>query len=121
MTISGSAVSHTATGTIVLAAIMLGGCTTVYEGKYAHDAGWREAIIQKVGNASEIETPQFSDCRKSMPTHQLAATRFALVTFKHMGRSQMRVVPLQAGGPATVGAMVYMNAVDCSLPMAPRR
>ena len=106
---------------LILGVFTLSGCATIYEGKYAFEDGWREAVIQKVGSASEIATPQFSDCRENLSPQQLAATRFALVAYQRMGRTQRNVVPLRANDTPTAGHAVYMNVTDCNAPLMRRR
>jgi hypothetical protein len=114
------ATSGLAWGWMLLMAAALSGCATRYEGKYAHEDGWREAVIQKIGGASDIATPQFSDCRDNLSAQQLAATRFALVAYRRMGRTQRNVVPLLPNDPSTAGQAVYMNVADCNAPLVAR-
>lgn len=105
---------------LTLGIITLSGCTTLYEGKYAFEDGWREAVIQKIGSASEIATPQFSDCRENLSPQQVSATRFALVAYRRMGRMQRNVVPLRANDTPMAGQTVYMNVADCNAPLMHR-
>lgn len=95
-------------------------CTTVYEGKYEFNDGWREGVIQQIGSASDIAVPQFSDCRENLSAQQLATTRFALVAYRRMGRMQRNVVPLQANDVSSAGQAVYMNVADCKAKLVAR-
>ncbi len=114
------AVSPSAWGCLILGVVTLSGCATIYEGKYAFEDGWREAVIQKIGSASEIATPQFSDCRENMTQQQLAATRFALVSYRRMGRLQRSVVPLRESDAPITGQAVYVNVADCNARLVSR-
>ncbi len=114
------AISPSARAWLILMAAVLSGCATSYEGKYAYADGWREAVIQKIGNASEIAMPQFSDCRENLSAQQLATTRFALVAYRRMGRMQRNVVALQTNDVSAIGQAVYVNVADCNAPLLAR-
>ena len=90
------------------------GCTTLYEGKYDFSEGWREAQVIRVAKASQIETPQFSDCRQKFPLQQDANTQFVLLSYKHLGRSRNRVVQSPQDLDLQTDEFVYMNVKTCA-------
>ncbi len=108
-------------GASLIAALSATGCALVYEGKYDWYDGWREAQVVQIGSATEIEMPQFSDCRKQMTPQQLATSRFAVLSYMHMTRKRHRVVPLQLGRAVAVGDQVYMQITSCDGPLVPRK
>lgn len=114
------AVSPSAWGCLILGVVTLSGCATIYEGKYAFEDGWREAVIQKIGSASEIATPQFSDCRENMTQQQLGVSQFALVSYRRMGRLQRSAVPLRKSVSPIAGQVVYVNVTDCDARLVSR-
>lgn len=108
-------------GAALLVSAVAAGCSTIYEGKYSFADGWREGEIELVGTAASLPTPQFSDCRKSMPAQQLQAGQFAVVKFTRLGRTQRRVVPLLSdSSKLRPGALVYMDVSDCTVPLVRR-
>lgn len=98
----------------------LSGCTTVYEGKYDFSEGWREAKVIQIERASEIVTPQFSDCRVDAMPHHLASDKFIVLSYKHLNRLRKRVVPFGPNDGARAEDLVYMNVTHCQSPLIPR-
>lgn len=82
----------------------------------SHGRGWREAEVLQIGTASEINKPQFSECRDKVSSQQLASGKFALVSYSHMTRKRRRVVPMQPGASFQPGDAAYMNVASCSVP-----
>lgn len=103
-----------------ISALMLGGCTTVYEGKYNFSDGWREAQVVQIASASEIEKSQFSDCRENSLPQQLSVDKFIVLSYKHMNRPRKRVIPFEPSEGVRPGDLVYMNVGSCDIPLAPR-
>ncbi len=103
-----------------ISALMLVGCATVYEGKYNFSDGWREAQVVQIANASEIEKPQFSDCRKNLLPQQLSVDKFIVLSYKHMSHRRKRVIPFGPSEGVRPGDLVYMNVGSCDIPLAPR-
>lgn len=99
----------------------LWGCTTVYEGRYDWQDGWREARVLQVAGADEIKYQRFSDCRPSVSSEELASSRFAVLLYEHMGHARHRVVPLPTGDPLKKDDLVYMNLRSCYTPLARRK
>ncbi|MDI1268056.1 MAG: hypothetical protein PSV40_03000 [Polaromonas sp.] len=105
---------------VCLSAFALAGCATVYEGKYDFADGWREAKVIQIGHASEIPTPQFSDCRDAALPQQLATDKFVVLSYRHLNRPRKRVVPLRPSSGVRVDELVYMNVTDCDRSLEPR-
>lgn len=104
-----------------LSLLALAGCaSTIYEGKYGWSEGWRKAEVIAVQTAAEMERPSFYTCVRNASPEQLATTRFAVVKYLQMSRTQQRAVPLQPGDIAAVGEAVYINATNCSTPLVHR-
>ncbi len=100
----------------LLAAAALSGCaSSIYEGKYAWDDGWRRAAVVRVGQASELGGRHFSDCRYKMMPEQLASfNRFVVVSFPYMSRQRRGVVPLAANAAEPKPRdLVYANVRLC--------
>ena len=101
-----------------LGLLALAGCaSTPYEGKYAWEEGWRKGEVVAVQTAAEMVRPRFFTCVRQASAEQLASTKFAVVKYRQMSRSQRRAVPLQPGDTAAVGERVYINAGDCNTPL----
>gem|GEM_PF-1495204 len=103
--------------------LMLGalqGCTTVYEGRYDWQDGWREAQVLQVASAYGIKHERFSDCRATVSPEERASSRFAVLLYMHMARSRHRVVPLPTGDTFAKGEFVYMNLRSCHTPLVRR-
>lgn len=92
------------------------GCaSSVYEGTYAWDDGWRKATVVRVGQASELGSRHFADCRFKLDRSQFSATdRFVVVSFTDMNRQRLGVLPVAASGPEPIpGETVYANVRRC--------
>jgi len=100
--------------------LALTGCASTDQSPYAWSQGWRKAEVLAVQTAAEMERPGFSSCVRSASSHQLATTRFAVVKYRQMSRTQRRAVPLQAGEKVAPGDAVYVKADDCSTPIVHR-
>ena len=104
-----------------LALFTLGGCASVvYEGKYPWSDGWRSAEVVAVQTAAEMERPRFHKCVRNASLEQLATTRFAVVKYRHMSRTQRRAVPLGAADKVAPGDPVYFKEGDCNKPLVHR-
>lgn len=103
-----------------LLAFSLMGCSTVYEGKYDFNDGWREAKVIQIGSSDEIKRPQFSDCRKALLPNQPGVDKFVVLSYKHLTRPRMRVVPLKQSDSVRPGDLVYMNVLSCDVPLVLR-
>lgn len=111
---------YPARGLLAVMALVTAGCSTVYEGRYDFNDGWREGEVLEIAPASAIKSPQFSDCRESSSPEQLATYKFALVAFNHLGRIQRQVAPLADASGLKLGELVYINITNCSAQIMPR-
>ena len=108
----------------LLAALAATGCaSSVYEGKYAWDDGWRKAKVVRVSQASELGSRHFADCRYKLDRSQATPTdRFVVVSFADMNTQRLGVLPVAATGPDPIpGETVYANVRRCDkAPLVPR-
>jgi hypothetical protein len=105
----------------------LAGCTTIYEGKYAYDEGWRVGEIEKVGAPADLG--RFVALCQQGVGQSSASQLFAVVRFDfgtmagkymHSGRKLRHVVvPLPAGSTLRKDTPVYVNIHDCEQPLVP--
>lgn len=101
--------------------LALAGCASVvYEGKYDWSEGWRSAEVVAVQRAAEMERPRFHKCVREASPEQLATTRFAVVKYRHMSRTQRRAVPLGAADKVAPGDPVYFKEGTCNTPLVHR-
>lgn len=100
--------------------LVLSGCASVASdsGNYPWSEGWREAQVFAVQTAAEMDRPRFYTCVREASPEQLATTRFAVVKYRQMSRSQRRAVPLRADERVAVGDAVYVKLGDCNTPLA---
>ena len=105
---------------IGLSVFALAGCATVYEGKYDFSDGWREAKAIRIERDTEIAKLQFSDCRDTASLQQLASDKFIVLSYKHLNRPRIRVVPLGPSSGVRVEDLVYVNVTDCERPLIRR-
>lgn len=67
-----------------------------------------------------MDRPRFYTCVRNATPEQLATTKFAVVKYRQMSRTQWRAVPLQSGETVAVGESVYIKANDCTTPLVHR-
>lgn len=110
---------------VLVLATIVGGCATVYEGKYDYANGWRSGLILKIGTEADLAT-------FGAPCHsreQASTARFAYVQFgwgathgKYLNsepRQRHLIVPLSPGEDVREGQRVYVNIQDCGQFAAP--
>lgn len=113
---------HTSMTAVLVAAILSSGCAaTVYDGKYEWNEGWRAAEVVEVATASEMERPRFYDCVRQATPEQLATTKFVVVKYRSMSRTQRRAVPLAEGQTLRAGDPVLVRADKCDAAVARQR
>jgi hypothetical protein len=104
--------------------LALAGCAnTPYEGKYAWREGWRKAEVIAVQTAAEMGRPRFYTCVRRAGAEELATTKFAVVKYRQLSRTQRHAVPLRDGDNVAAGDKVFVKADDCKTPLvhqAPR-
>ena len=102
----------------IVSLFALSGCASVADdGKYAWSEGWRKAEVVAVQSAAEMERPRYYNCVREASPEQLATTRFAVVKYRQMSRTQRRAVPLGGDDRVAVGDSVYVKLGDCSTPL----
>lgn len=101
--------------------VTIAGCaSSVYEGKYAWEDGWREAEVVRIAPASELGGRHTNDCRYG---HSPApAQRYAVVSFRTVSKRSRAVVPIAADSRLAAGDLVYANVRECAASaIVPRR
>lgn len=107
-------------GASVLLAGGLLGCSTTYREFKAFQAGWRIADVLQVGAASEIRRNGLTDCREAATAQELAARKFAVVSYRATGRQHVHIVVLEEASDIEPGDRVYTNVLRCGAPVEVR-
>ena len=90
------------------------GCTTVYEGKYDWDEGWRVGRVVNLGVGTALAPTPPDDCRQEATPAEVARTLYAEVAYRSEGRwLRHRVAPVPQGMTLTDGQRVYVNLHSC--------
>jgi hypothetical protein len=95
-------------------------CSTVYEGKYDREAGWRSGTILHVAQGDDIVLSGWRDCRNDMPAEVVHSLTFATIEFFGHNRKSSITVPLQEGAHFKEGDPVYVNIKSCQSPVETR-
>ena len=101
-----------------VAFVLLGGCATVYEGKYAFDAGWRTGWIEHIELAPESSPSHERDCRRGESGAVPASRTYAEVRYFSGRRQRERWVPISSDTALKIGDPVYANVLHCVSPVA---
>jgi hypothetical protein len=103
----------------LLLALGVSGCaSSVYEGKYAWEDGWREAKVEKIGLAADLGDRTYFDCRHKIPPEQSSTGKFALLGLQHMGRHRHQIAPVSPAREPAKGDDVLTNVRRCDPPIA---
>lgn len=105
---------------ILLLAGMLGGCSTLYEGRYGWAEGWRTAEIASIERASLLQRQNFYRCVRAIPLERRGEESVAVLQYRNMGRTRRHAVLLAANHPWVVGQRVYVHVERCEGAIAPR-
>lgn len=100
--------------------VALGGCQTIYEGKYDWDAGWRPGTVLEVGSSDQVTKEPFRDCRKDLSAAEKGAFQFAVVSYPFLNRPRKAVIPVTSALTWAVGSPVYINVSDCRIALESR-
>lgn len=100
--------------------VVLGGCQTIYEGKYDWDAGWRPGTVLEVGSADQVTKEPFRDCRPTLSSTELNTSKFAVVRYSHLSRPRKAVVPVLLESTWSPNDPVYINIRSCKTALEPR-
>ena len=100
--------------------LVLGGCQTIYEGKFDRDAGWRPGTVLEVGSADQIAKVPFRDCRPMLSNEERRNSEFAVVRYSHLSHPQKAVIPIAPESTWTRGDPVYINVLNCRISLERR-
>lgn len=100
--------------------LVLGGCQTIYEGKFDRVAGWRPGTVLEVGSADQIAKAPFRDCRPLLSNEERSTSEFAVVRYSHLSHSQKAVIPIAPESTWTRGDPVYINVLNCKISLERR-
>lgn len=97
-------------------AVAASGCTTIYEGRYDFDEGWRKAEVLRFEAFEKLQKYQIPRCEAAAapPPRATAGSTWAVVRYRSGRRSRMVAVPVASFGDFKVGELVYANVSDCS-------
>ena len=109
-------------GMWVLTMLVLPGsaCSTVYEGKYSRDAGWRPGTVLEVALGDHLSQVGQRDCRQYLPQASMTNNFFATVRFVNRSRFSTITVMLQNEIQIKPNDHVYINVADCNASVVPR-
>lgn len=92
--------------------VSLAGCaSSVYEGLYAWDDGWRKAKLVRTGARDELGGRHSTDCRFASATNH---SRYAVIEYRAMSRNRRAVVPVASETTVAPGDLVYANVTRCA-------
>lgn len=93
--------------------LALGGCATSIEGPYPFSEGWREARVERLLAADDLEKPWFWSCTRGSSAAQRRGHRYAILSYRAFGRRQYRLVEHEAGINLRPQQQVYLQAGSC--------
>jgi hypothetical protein len=95
-------------------AFIAAGCSTVYEGKYQYNEGWRTGTVEAL-NVDAVTDRILVDCRKDVSASDLAGAKSVYVRHAVIGTHKRKIVALaDHDTPLQVGDKVYLRMNDCS-------
>lgn len=96
--------------------VLLASCASEGDHQHPLSDGWHYATIFRVGGEFEPTHPSRFDCRLEDGE---SWARYAEVAYRANHALRHRIVRLPAEGPEFhVGDKVYVNVLDCSVPVA---
>ena len=101
-------------------ALLLTGCTTLYDGKYDFREGWREARVNQIAAASQIQRPDFFKCIRNATPQQRGSQSFAVLSYRRFGKTVLTAMPLSSASKLQVRDSVYVNLSSCDAPIVQR-
>lgn len=104
----------------LLAAGLISGCANnpVYEGRYPWDAGWREGVVNRIGEEDDLRRRYAHRCQAEA-SHP-STVRFAAVRWVEMGKARSQTVTIPKDSTLKVGDLVYVKVLDCAGRAVPR-
>lgn len=101
----------------LLAAGLVSGCAaTVYDDRYAWRDGWREGVVDAVGEDDAMRQRYAQRCGAEAKL----ASRFARIRFVEMGKSRMQTIAVPKDSAVQAGDPVYVKIFDCAGQALPR-
>lgn len=100
--------------------VLLAGCTTLLDGKYDFQDGWRAAKVIQIAPLARIQRPYFHLCTRNASSEQRAGGEFAILSYKNMGKQRQHAMPLLPNSGLQIGAKVYANMDSCDGRIVPR-
>jgi hypothetical protein len=97
---------------VCVVAVLSGCASSVYEGKYAWDDGWREAKVLRIAAGSELGGRHTHDCRYKKSA--VPSQRYAEVAVRMAGKDRRAVVPVADDTRLATGDAVYANVRECT-------
>jgi hypothetical protein len=101
--------------------ITLAGCTSIHEGRFNFQEGWRKAQVLEVASVAEIEGPDYYGCIRAIPDHERGVQRFVVMQYVHMGKTKRHAQPWLPGQSWSRGNSVYVNLSSCDGQVVARR
>lgn len=101
-------------------AVSSSGCSTFLEDASAFQEGWRTAEVTEVASAGGLRGGGRTDCRQTASSQQLAASRFARLSYRSGGSKHSHVVVVADGFPVSAGDVVFTNVMRCGTPLEVR-
>lgn len=103
----------------------LAGCTSIDNGRYRYDQGWRPGNILQIGSATTNFPTAASDCRRAVPNARAAEFDYAYVHlvnthegggkyFNSNPKLRHVIVRLRPGTSLREGDRVHVNIRDCT-------
>ncbi len=106
-------------GVTLLVAGLLSGCATpVYEGRFSWEAGWREGAVEAIGEDERLRLRYAHACKREAA--QDSTARFARIRYKEISRTKWQVVIVPKDSALKVGDLVYVKVLDCAGQAVPR-
>lgn len=86
---------------------MVSGCAApVYEHRYRFSDGWREGVVEKIGNDEIMERWYAQSCSDiAVPP----ANKYVRFRWRQVGGSRFWILPLPESSQLRVGDAVYVN------------
>lgn len=101
-------------------AASLSGCSTFLEDASAFREGWRTAEVTEVASARGLRRGGRTDCRQTASSQQLAASRFARLSYRSGMSKHSHVVLVADGLRVIAGDVVFTNVMRCGTPLEVR-
>lgn len=99
--------------TLVSGLLLLGGCATVDEGEYRFSQGWRQARVERLVSANELDKPWFWKCTRGTSEAQRQGHEYVVLSYRAFGRRQYRLVERETQQTLSPQQPVYLRASAC--------